>query len=531
MSDSQKDMPEEEIASVDVSQRAGFSIFWVIPLVALMVGVWMTGKAYIDQGPLVTIEFKNAAGVIAKKTRVRMHDVEIGVVESVVLSDDLERVIVKARLTKESKKMMVEGTQFWVEVPRVTATEVKGLQTILSGVFIGIDPAKGGRERYEFIGLDNPPFLVSKDKGRFFILHADSRGSANKGSPIIYRGIDVGQVVSYEMNDEGSSVNIKIFIKKPFYHHINLNTRFWEVSGINLKLSAEGFEVNTESIVSILIGGITFGTPDYLGKGEVAPDNHEFKMFLDQELAFKRTYRKRQMLLYFDGSVRGLKVGAPVEFRGINIGEVVDLRLQFNAEDFSLRIPVTIDIEPDRLEMIGEMDAVAVQGNAREVKDNMQWLVDNGMRAQLKTGSLLTGAQFVDLDMYPNLPAIPVTTENGVVIIPTIPTAIDAIVTGVTTVLDKIAAMPLEQIGHDLGGTIKRVRELVEGEEIESAIHSLNLALKETEAFTKSMNTTITPQVDATLRELKNASRSIKAMADYLERHPEALIKGKAGGR
>ncbi len=217
MSDSQKGMPEEEIVGVDVSQRAGFSIFWVIPLVALMVGVWMTGKAYIDRGPLVTIEFKNAAGVIAKKTRVRMHDVEIGVVESVVLSDDLERVIVKARLTKESKKMMVEGTQFWVEVPRVTATEVKGLQTILSGVFIGIDPAEGGREKREFIGLDNPPFLVSKDEGRFFILHADSRGSVNEGSPIIYRGIDVGQVVSYEMNDEGSSVNIKIFIKKPFY--------------------------------------------------------------------------------------------------------------------------------------------------------------------------------------------------------------------------------------------------------------------------------------------------------------------------
>jgi len=199
MAEPQHNMSDEEIADVEVSQRAGFSIIWVIPLVALVIGIWMSVSAYVEKGPLVTIEFKTASGVVAKKTKVRMNDVEIGVVESVTLSEDLQRVIVKARLTKESQKMLVEDSRFWIESPRISATEVKGLQTILSGVFIGIDPAKGGKEKYKFIGLEEPPFITTEN-GRYFILHSDHRGSVDKGSPIIYRGVDVGEVVRGRMN-------------------------------------------------------------------------------------------------------------------------------------------------------------------------------------------------------------------------------------------------------------------------------------------------------------------------------------------
>ncbi len=531
MIESQQNTPEEEIADVEVSQRAGFSIIWVIPLLALVIGAWMTVKTYMDQGPLVTIEFKNAAGVTAKKTKIRMRDVEIGVVEEVVLSEDLERVIVKARLTNESEKMLVEGTRFWVEVPRITATEVKGLQTILSGVFIGIDPAKGGTEKRNFTGLDKPPFLANGEGGQFFNLHADSRGSVNEGSPVVYRGIDVGQVVSYEMNDEGSGVDIRIFIKAPYYEHINLNTKFWEISGIKLKLSADGFEVNTESIVSILIGGISFGLPDYLDKAAVAQENQKFNLYSGKDLAYERTYEKREMVLYFDGSVRGLEVGAPVEFRGIKVGKVIDIRLQFDSQDFAIRIPVFIQIYTNRFEMIGELDKVALLSKQGSGATNMQRLVDNGMRAQLQSGNLLTGARLVALNMYPDAPKVEITMEGDRIVMPTIPASFDELTGGITTIVNKISAMPLEQIGSDLAGAVKRARELLESDEIEGAVHSLNSALKETESFTKNINTTVTPQLNATLRELKNASRSIRAMADYLERHPEALIQGKAGGR
>jgi len=554
MTASQQNTPEEEIAGVDVSQRTGFSIIWVIPLVALIIGSWMTVKTYMDQGPLVAIEFKNAAGVIAKKTKVRMRDVEIGVVEQVLLSDDMERVIVKARLTNESEKMLVEGTRFWVEVPRVTATEVKGLQTILSGVFIGIDPAESGQEKRKFIGLDKPPFLANEDGGRFFNLHADSRGSVNEGSPVVYRGIDVGQVVSYEMSGDGSGVDIRIYIKAPYYGHINLNTRFWEISGINLKLSAEGFEVNTESIVSILIGGISFGLPDYLDQAEIAQENKKFNLYSGKDQAFERSYETREMVLYFDGSVRGLEIGAPVEFRGIKVGKVTDIRLQFDQQDFAIRIPVYIQIHTDRFEMIGEMDKSTLLSSQGSGAENMQRLVGNGMRAQLQSGSLLTGARLVTLNMYPDAPKAEITIEGNRIVMPTIPASFDELTGGITTIINKISAMPLEQIGADLAGTVKRAkellekeeleqistdlagtvkraRELLENKEIEEAIHSLNSALKETEVFTKNISTTVTPQLNATLRELKSAARSIKAMADYLERHPEALIQGKAGGR
>jgi paraquat-inducible protein B len=519
-------MPDNGFADVEVSRKSGISIFWVIPLIALLIGGWLSVTAYLNKGPLVTITFKKAAGVIANKTKVRMHDVEIGVVESVSLTDDLKQAVVKARLSKESEKLLVKGTQFWIEEPHVSATEIRGLQTLLSGVFIGIDPAKSGKPTDEFDGLEEPPF-IPEEQGKYFTLNAKQRGSLNKGSPVIYRGLDVGQIVSYKMLDDGDTIAVKVFIKAPFYNYINMNTRFWESSGVEVSLSAEGFELQTESMTTILIGGISFGLPPYLEKTEVAQENQEFVLHPDKDKAFAISYKSREMVMYFDGSVRGLEAGAPVEFRGMKVGEVTDIRLQFDAQDFAIQIPVFVEIYQDRMEIVGQMDAEAQKSYQGSGGHNIQRLVDNGMRARLESGNLLTGARIITLDMYPDEPKIEVAMEDGRLVVPTLPTSLDELTSGLTNIINKISAMPLEQIGRDLGGSVKRVRQLLESNEIEDAIKSLDATLKETATFTRSMNTTVTPQLDATLRELRGASRSIKAMADYLERHPEALIKGK----
>ncbi|MEJ2214944.1 MAG: MlaD family protein, partial [Gammaproteobacteria bacterium] len=340
MADSQQDMPEQDIAEVAVSERNGISIFWIIPLVALVIGGWMTFKAYLDKGPLVTIYFKTASGIVADKTKVRMRDVEIGVVESVVLSEDLQGAVVKVRLTKESEKMLVEGTRFWVESPRISAGEVRGLQTLLSGVYIGIDPATEGKEKFEFVGLDEPPFIASQNDGNYYILVSAQRESINAGSPVVYRGMEAGQVVSYKMSDDGSKVIVRIFIKKAYEKFVNVNTRFWESSGVNLSLGAEGLKVDAESLVTVLSGGISFATPDYLDAGEKAPEFYEYRLYSDRDTAFEPVRETYQVQFYFSGSVRGLKIGAPVEFRGIKIGEVTSLHLQIDASDFSIKIPV-----------------------------------------------------------------------------------------------------------------------------------------------------------------------------------------------
>jgi len=530
MTDSQQDTPDNGFADVEVSRKNGISIFWVIPLVALLIGGWLSVTAYLNKGPLVTIVFKQASGVIANKTKVRLHDVDIGVVESVSLTEDLTQAIVKARLSKESEKLLVKGTKFWVEEPRVSATEIRGLQTLLSGVFIGIKPAESGKATDEFIGLEEPPFIPD-EQGRYFTLSAKERGSLVKGSPVIYRGLDVGQTVSYKMLDDGDTIAVKIFIKAPFYNYVNLNTRFWESSGVEVSLSAEGFELQTESMTTILIGGITYGLPPFLKKAEIAPENHQFTLYADKNTALTKTYATREMVMYFNGSVRGLEVGAPVEFRGMKIGEVTGIHLQFDAQDFAFKIPVFIETYQDRFEIIGNMDQQTQLSYQGDSQGNMQRLVNNGMRARLESGNLLTGARIISLDVYPDEPEIAVAMEGDRLVVPTLPTSLDELTAGLTSIINKISAMPLEQIGRDLGGAVKRTRQLLESNEVEDAIRQLDATLKETAAFTRSMNTTITPQIDATLRELKNASRSIKAMADYLERHPEALIKGKAGGK
>jgi paraquat-inducible protein B len=338
--------------------------------------------------------------------------------------------------------------------------------------------------------------------------------------------MDAGQVVSYKMNDDGTKVVTKIFIHKPYDKYVNVNTRFWQSGGVNLSLGADGLKVNTESIVSIMAGGVSFSTPAYLETGELAPKNHEFIIYQDKETAFEPLREKYPVLFYFNGSVRGLTVGAPVEFRGIKIGEVTRLHLQIDTSNFDIKIPVTAELEKGHFEILGERQT----DDSNEVPA-MTRLVENGLRAQLKTGSLLTGAIYIDFDIYEDSPPASLAVDNGVIVLPTIPTALDAITSGVTTILNKIAAMPLEQIGKDLGGAVKRSRELLESNQIENALRSLDETLKETHKLARGLNTVITPQLDAMLRELKNASRSIKSMADYLERHPEALIQGKQGGR
>jgi len=292
-------------------------------------------------------------------------------------------------------------------------------------------------------------------------------------------------------------------------------------------LGAEGFQVDTESMVSVLIGGISFGRPGFLKKGEPVKEHHDFPLYPKKDLAYEKVYETRELLMYFDGSVRGLEVGAPVEFRGMKIGEVTDIRLQFDAQSFVPRIPIYIETYEGIFETIGQLDQEAQISDQGTGQANLQRLVDKGMRARLESGNLLTGARIISIDMYPDEPSAEVVMEDGRIVVPTLPTSLDELTAGLTTIINKISAMPLEQIGRDLGGTIKRVRQLVESNEIEDAIKSLDATLQETATFTRSMNTTVTPQLDATLRELKNASRSIMAMADYLERHPEALIKGK----
>ena len=550
MSNSKNDKPELKGAPEPEfrARKRRISIVWLVPLVALVIGGWLVYKAVSEKGPTVTITFKSAAGLEADKTKIKYKEVELGQVVSIELDDKLSQVILKAEMVKKAKNFVSENTRFWVVRARVAAGSITGLGTLFSGAYIGLDPGKPGKPATHFKGLEIPPVVTADLPGSHFVLRAPSLGSLHIGDPVYFRRIEVGQVVSYKLDKDGQAVTVEIFVHDPHHELVRKNTRFWNASGLDVAIDAEGIRVDTESLVTLMIGGIAFDTPAGQEAGEPADEKDVFKLYKNRESISEKTYaRKTRWLLNFDSGVRGLNTGAPVELEGIQIGEVLDVNLAFDIEKEAFSVPVLIEIEPDRVQSIG---------NFPERQSIMDHLVGKGLRAQLKTGSLITGQLLVAIDLHPEAPPAKINWEGRYPEFPTVPTAMEEITTSLTHILQKFEKLPIDQIGSDLRDTVAGAKRLMNSAgikqsvtaldetlnqaqkfvavlntdiapELKAAVSNLNSALIQAQKLAKSLNSNVAPQTDRTLKELQAAARSIKVWAEYLERHPEALIRGK----
>jgi paraquat-inducible protein B len=533
-------------------RKRRLSIVWLVPLVALAIGGWLVYKALSEKGPTVTIAFKSAAGLEAGKTKIKFKNVELGKVVSIDLDDNLSQVILKAELVKKAEKIVSQNTRFWVVRARVAAGGVSGLGTLFSGAYIGLDPGRPGKPATHFQGLEIPPVVTTDLPGSHFVLRAASLGSLDVDDPVFFRRIEVGQVVSYQLDEAGQAVTVNVFVHDPHHQLVRKNTRFWNASGLDVAIDAEGIRVDTESLVTLMIGGIAFDTPDNQEAGEPAEENHVFKLYKNRESISEKTYaRKTRWMLHFDGGVRGLTAGAPVEMEGIQIGQVLDVNLAFDVGKEAFTVPVLIEIEPDRIQAIGDFP----ESDDRErILDH---LVAKGLRAQLKTGSLITGQLLVAIDMHPEAPPATINWAGRYPEFPAMPAAMEEITTSLTGILNKLEKLPIEQIGSDLRDTVSGAKRLMNSAELQksvtalnetlnqaqkfvaalnteiapemkTSVASLNSALVQAQKLTRSLNSNVAPQADRTLKELQAAARSIKVWAEYLERHPEALIRGKA---
>lgn len=519
-------LTEDSLPEALVDDRRRVSLVWLIPLVAVLAALWLGYRTYTQQGPLVSITFLTAQGLEAGKTRVRFKDVDVGVVEAIELTRDLSKVRVRVRLSAQVENFLNDATRFWVVRPRLSRGQVSGLETLVGGSYIGVDLSTEGGARREFLGLETPPIVTATEPGKTFTLHADTLGSLAEGSPVQYRGIEVGRVVGYALREQ-DGVDIQVFVHAPHDAKVRTDTRFWNASGVGLSLDANGIRLNTDSLAAILLGGIAFGTPPGQAAGDPAADGADFRLFTNEAVALERRFTKRETWqLAFAGSVRGLLPGAPVEFRGIRVGEVLDVRLRLNTTDLQTRIPVTIAIEPERL------DIIDVQADRRELWD---LLVKRGLRAQLKTGNLLTGTVFVDLDFYPEDPPREIAWEGEVPELPTVPTPFDEL----RGLLTRLARLPLDRMGEDLGKSLAALRDTMDATNAllkrldRETASELTKTLEQTRRTLAGVDKVLAPnsplqsEAHRVLQELGSAARSMRIMADYLERHPEALIRGK----
>jgi paraquat-inducible protein B len=523
-------------------------LIWVVPIVAVLVGGWLAVKAILERGPVITITFKTAEGLEAGKTKIKYKDVEIGVVKTITLSPNRKGIVATAELSKQAEEFLREDTRFFVVRPRITAGGVSGLGTLLSGGYIGMDIGKSRETRRDFVGLEVAPIVTGEEPGRQFVLHADDLGSADVGTPVYFRRVTVGQVVATALDKDGKGVTFTIFINAPYDQYVTRNTRFWNASGIDVSLDAAGFQVHTESVVSIMVGGIAFQVLPDLPPEPPADANASFTLFSDRAQAFKApdtivdTY-----LLVFDSSIRGLTPGAPVDFRGVTIGEVVRVGVSINPTTLVFHMPVEVKIFPRRLLPYQFVGGVLQPASSEDVRrQRMKLFVERGLRAQLRTGNLLTGQLYVALDFFPNAPKTTVDFAKKPPEIPTIPGTFEELQVTLTGIVKKLDKLQIEEIGGDARKVLASLDETLKGVDVllkrvdadvvpdlRRALESAGATLKSADATLKNTDTVLSSDsplqsdLRQTLVELNRTLAAIRALADTLERHPESLLRGK----
>jgi paraquat-inducible protein B len=526
MPDSDRPLPPVPESKGIPRSHTRLSLVWIIPILAALVGAWIAVTRVLNEGPKITITFHSAEGLEAGKTKVRYNGVDIGTVTAIRLADDHQKVIVTAQMAPKTEGFLADDTKFWVVRPRISGANVTGLGTLISGAYIGLEIGTSKIHKRDFVALETQPVVTGEAPGRLFVLKTADLGSIDDGTPVFFRRLQVGQVASYALDPDGKLITVKIFVRAPYDQYVNPNTRFWHASGVDLSLSASGLKVQTQSVLSILIGGVAFETDSNSPVLPPADANTVFTLFGNRTEAFEPTARSPQIFeLVFNQSVRGLSRGAPVEFRGIPVGEVTDIRAQIDLKTFQFSVPVTISLDAQRLgvKFIGIRSHTDLAAVRRKVIDS---LVAHGVRAQLKTGNLLTGAVYVALDFFPGSPPATVDWSQHPARLPTIPGQLEAIEARITNIVDKLDQMPLKQIGENLQKALADL-DLT----LVSARGTLATAqgtFGNTSKLTEQNSAQI-QQFESTLQEVSRAARSVRVLTDYLERHPEALLRGKKG--
>jgi paraquat-inducible protein B len=543
------DLPE---ATAVPKKRTRLSVVWIIPIIAALLGGWIAVQKLLSEGPTIEISFASADGLEAGKTTVKYNGVDVGRIESLKVSADRQRILASVQMAPEAGEWLVDDTSFWVVRPRIAGGSITGLGTLLSGSYIGMAIGDGSERVRSFTALEVPPVVAANTPGRFFQLEAANLGSLDYGTPIFFRRIQVGQVASYRLEEDGRGLVVRIFVKAPYDRFIKPETRFWQASGLDFSLNADGLNVQTESLASLLIGGVAFDTPTESAEADPAPADARFELFGDQASAMKAPERRSvHYVLYFDESVRGLSAGAPVTLLGLPIGEVVSVRLEAGSrKDLKVRARVRVATFPQRfLDVL--VDPQDLTGG-KEItpamrRDLLDRLVARGLRAQLQTGNLLTGQLYVALAYVPNEARANINWQADPAVFPVAKSGLTDIEAKLTNILTKLDRLPIDAIGNDLkqslatlAETLKDVDTLVKrwgGEltpELSSTLVEARRTLAAAERSFDSAGKVVAPdsvlmaEMRGMLSEIKRAAQSMRVLTDYLERHPEALIRGKS---
>ncbi len=497
-------LPPPEAPVTKPIRRSSFSPVWIIPLVAAALGLWLVGRHYAAQGPEISVRFENAEGLIAGKTPVLCRSVPIGTVSEIDLADDSNGVVVKIAMTRPATRLLVEDSQIWVVRARYSSAGISGLNTLVTGNYVELQPGVSRNAQRNFTGLENPPATPPGVPGLRFKLVAEQAGGLGPGASIIYKGILVGKLETRVFHPESGAVEFTAFIDQAYAGLVDEKTRFYNSGGLDLKVGADGIQLRSGTLESLLTSGVTFTEP----KTKNAPlralaDGRSFTLYGSLGEANKVEFNPSlPYLLLFAGSVRGLSPDAPVEFRGIRVGSVDGASFKYLPGDPERRVPVLIKIDPALLFDRPSRDAAAAQALMVES-------VGQGLRATLKTGSLLTGQLYVDLDFQKDAPLAVVTHAEGYDVLPTTSSSgLEDLQAKAAALLDKLKALPIETTVEHLNQTLAEARRAVANlDQLTGSGSALDKSLKNAEKITADLSSS--NDISATLHNIRGASEKL----------------------
>ncbi|MEP5764659.1 MAG: intermembrane transport protein PqiB [Halieaceae bacterium] len=522
-------------AQPEIRKGKSFNAIWVIPILAVVLGVWMVAHTWMTEGPEIMISFDTAEGLTAGKTKVKYRNVEMGVVQEVILSDDFQGVLAKVKMERQALPLLRDDTRFWVVTAQIGVGNISGLDTLLSGAYIRMGPGEGkiGTRRYD--ALERPPQTAAGAPGLRLRLEGDRAGSVSTGDSVVYRGYKVGRIENMEFDADRRRAMYTVFIDAPYDELVDSSVRFYNISGISLNASAEGLQVSTGSMDTVLLGGVTFATPPGMPAGEPVENNTEFKLYGSLEEAETNPFSfGSYYVVRFSQSIKGLLPGAPVEYRGIPIGRVERLmykdmilqnRAAFEAGEEDLGgdaepIPVLLYIEPARLGLPDNAESVAM------LSQTVSAGVPAGMRATIETGNLLTGAKYIGIDRFEVDETVEMGEWGGYPEIPTIGGGFDQVLVKVNELLDKFNRLPLDQtVGNanealaELDKTLAGLRKIVNNKDTQALPGELRATLDGL-----SPDSPLYQNLNSTLQQLNRTLGNVESLTRTLSGQPNAAI-------
>jgi paraquat-inducible protein B len=507
-------------------------LIWLVPLIALLMAMSVFIQTRLSAGPEVVIVFRSAAGLEAGKTTVKYKDVTVGLVRSITLSPDNTRVLVRVSLDKNARGLARTDTRFWVVRPRVGMSGVSGIDTLLSGAYIGVDSGHSARQQLTFTGLDTPPAIVNDTPGSPFTLEADDLGSLDINSPVYYRRIPVGRITSYQLRKDGRGIDLQIFIEAPYDRLVTPDTRFWNVSGVDLSVGSDGFQLRTQTVAAMMAGGIAFSAPDSPSQG-VLTRTGAFRLSPDRETAMAPADGQPvRFQLRFEHALHGLSTGAPVEFSGVRVGRVTSVSLDYNPDGYRFPAIVEIDVYPSRMGNVLEKLPRPTEDTDINTVIFTRDMIEHGLRAQATTGNLLTGQLYISLNFVPDAPRVVFDGTRRPLELPTVNGGLNILQEQLTGIARKINKMPLESIGNNMNATLGELRKTL------SMVNTRTLPvadrlMQQTQQTTQNAQELLaedSPLMMNLIQSLQEATRTLRAvrsLTNQLDNHPESLLRGR----